>query len=944
MRHVAPPPRARPLVVTNAPTWGRQGDVFSSGRSATAGHGGAAMVTVGGVLQQGSSAQARAGSPSAPPRASSATLLHSGAAVSAGLPGTPQQQQQRQQQQQQQVPQQLQQPQQQFGFQSVSVGPTRLEDRHDRQSQPGSYSSSCTSSFASNQPPRPLIDGEVTGIGRYQFVVGEVIGEGAYARVWVARLGTSDGEEIAIKEMRCGQGPGILPDATVQRAMFEIQAMQRLVLEDEGSTGDAPRVDICAPRVVDHQFWQLGPEMPRAYICRVAMTRRRGQPLVSWLETRAAKKTFQPPYSSEMDDVSLYCTSFMEAANAAFTMLAQLGPTFERLNSKIALHRDVNARNLLVYSPMDADPNEVTPGAAPSDASQLEFSVVDFGSSTDAKAWLGSGEGSWQQENPTGDARYWGPANWVRFLGGARALAQEPGLLRQYTRRLDLFAVAICALEVMAKLHTAECPSEAALRVIQRGNRSFELTLVQILQSIRMSWSAYWSYAIRSFDQLAEYSRLVCLGDQARAGQTWQDLTRAGIPEDLRARLHALCGDLSRLSEEITHLGPAAGAWSHVGDLASTLREMTHESSALEWPELNARLSQPLPSLIDGSQIMREAEAPAAPLDPIPVVPPFSATVAAVRAAAAAAAASGHAGSGLPTGQGLSANVAPANTATSFYGDPWPDSLAEVANGITTPAVPQMGGGASVSTYAGTSHLANDVQSAGDFSESTSHSNFQEMESTASSTQNCDPVAKAIANAMHPRSHLVDLPRETPSGYATGSSLQVEGGITAPQHEPAGRPSSVSRSPAPSVIVATLQSDAVQGSPCSRTASPPLSTAAMPPPLQSQQSPPHVPVNTPISVQAYTGPTRAAATSDAKMVQNYSSEGRTDAEREHEALRILRQVESEVRTLKRWYTEAIEAMRSPPFPTWNAQGSTPPLGGTGAGTSTSLRSVAASRS
>jgi hypothetical protein len=38
-------------------------------------------------------------------------------------------------------------------------------------------------------------------------------------------------------------------------------------------------------------------------------------------------------------------------------------------------------------------------------------------------------------------------------------------------------------------------------------------------------------------------------------------------------------------------------------------------------------------------------------------------------------------------------------------------------------------------------------------------------------------------------------------------------------------------------------------------------------------------------------------------------------EREHEALRILRQVESEVRTLKRWYTEAIEAMRSPnPFP------------------------------
>lgn len=40
-------------------------------------------------------------------------------------------------------------------------------------------------------------------------------------------------------------------------------------------------------------------------------------------------------------------------------------------------------------------------------------------------------------------------------------------------------------------------------------------------------------------------------------------------------------------------------------------------------------------------------------------------------------------------------------------------------------------------------------------------------------------------------------------------------------------------------------------------------------------------------------------------------------EHEHEALRILRQVEAEVRTLKKWYTEAIEAMRAPPFPAWS---------------------------
>ena len=34
-------------------------------------------------------------------------------------------------------------------------------------------------------------------------------------------------------------------------------------------------------------------------------------------------------------------------------------------------------------------------------------------------------------------------------------------------------------------------------------------------------------------------------------------------------------------------------------------------------------------------------------------------------------------------------------------------------------------------------------------------------------------------------------------------------------------------------------------------------------------------------------------------------------DREHEALRILKEVEAEVRMLKQWYSEAIEAMSSP---------------------------------
>merc|ERR1712232_1163762 len=58
-----------------------------------------------------------------------------------------------------------------------------------------------------------------------------------------------------------------------------------------------------------------------------------------------------------------------------------------------------------------------------------------------------------------------------------------------------------------------------------------------------------------------------------------------------------------------------------------------------------------------------------------------------------------------------------------------------------------------------------------------------------------------------------------------------------------------------------------------------------------------------------------AAAVEAAKYEQYAGQERggqvSDAEsRNMEALRILRQVETEVRTLKRWYTEAIDTMRA----------------------------------
>jgi len=250
--------------------------------------------------------------------------------------------------------------------------------------------------------PPPLAIGQVVSIGPISFVVGCVLGEGTYARVWSARRapingslpppeeGGAEEDEVAIKEMRCGRGPGILPDATLQHTLYEVQVMKRLA-----ALGSAQ--EIAAPRILSHQVWPL-PASPGAFLCRMAMTRRKGQPLGEWLEAWTTRATASAGPGGSCKSTT-YCASFLSAAGAMRRMLVQLTPTFARLNGNVAYHRDVNVRNLLVH-PCSNDDRGLPC------LKSLEFSVVDFGASMDMRAWAGNGEGSWQTENPTGDARY----------------------------------------------------------------------------------------------------------------------------------------------------------------------------------------------------------------------------------------------------------------------------------------------------------------------------------------------------------------------------------------------------------------------------------------------------------------------------------------------------------------------------------------------------------
>lgn len=732
-------------------------------------------------------------------------------------------------------------------------------------------------------PPQQINEGEVTMVGRLCLRMSKAIGEGAYARVFAARAeGYLDGKEVAVKEMRCGQGAGILPDASMQRARFEIKVMQLMC--DYPQSREVRQEEIRVPQLLDHQFWDLAPSEPGAFLCRVAMTRQRGQALVSWLQDRAKKL---PSPDRPAAEPASYSMSFLHAAAAAREMLVQLTPTFAKLNSSIAMHRDVNARNILVFSPSDSDPYQLSPGSAPCDASSIEFTLLDFGSSIDVQAWTSDGgEGSWHVENPTGDARYWGPASWRRFLHGAESLAQEAAMKRQYVRRLDVFALAVCALELIAKLHTEELSQEDILAC----SRDPQAGLVAGIARFQRSWSNYWDLAVGSFEKLAEYSQLVCMGDQMQSNQVWQELLNRDIPILLRERLHELCDDLLSLAnlcrrscqrgaplrswDEATE----GDAWAEIGEALEAIRDMIHEDSSLEWRDLSARLSRrELPNPAPASVSNRS----------IGVLPP---------------------GDTAPRSLAEMASLAfSTSSATSMA---WPPD-ANLALRATSPSKSPEISSSYCPRYAVSGeprHACRD--SASPPPRASACLEARRLEEHA--TVHTPPVALQLGDH-----HASDVVRSALPGRSTAHGSPGSGIEFSARGDPAGNslavaaqrplaappPVAVSSLPPSAPALVTPRGGAVLPQ---RSSSPNYMARFSPSPPSHSHAP------AAWSSSCRTPPPGPAATGRQSLPGTYlQGSPVASGEQDQHSIRALRQVESEVRQLKQWYSDAIHAMRQP---------------------------------
>lgn len=374
------------------------------------------------------------------------------------------------------------------------VGPVATEDPEPEEMQGGS--------------PEPLERGVVLelGGGRSCRLTGP-LGAGSFGTVWAAEVLSSrrpeaagdakDPEEgsweLAVKEIICQSQQ----DLAVAR--LEAELLRRLGPEELQGRETCPAAR-CAflrqphiiqedriPVLVSSMTETLGTELWRV---RLAMTRVPGVPLDRYFEEQRKRGISQASTvcssgssggDASLNSIGSGCSAkarrFLEACHIARELVSQLSPVLGRIAS-VAYHRDVNSHNIMV------------------DATRLRFGLVDFGLAVDIAKWRGPiGASSWHLVDIGGDCRYWPMSAWLQFECGWQELAKYPTLAAEYRTRLDLHALGLVALQVVATLCPLSGPDEP------------ETGLPEGVTALLVAWRQYWDDATRLWARLLQCFR-----------------------------------------------------------------------------------------------------------------------------------------------------------------------------------------------------------------------------------------------------------------------------------------------------------------------------------------------------------------------------------------------------------------------------------------------------
>lgn len=253
---------------------------------------------------------------------------------------------------------------------------------------------------------------------------------GSFGMVWGAqRLEEEESTgSVVIKETLC-QGP---EDKEPARETYEYKLLQEL---SEVSKKDSSA--LCAlsriPAFVDSLAELVGPSLWRV---RFAMGRVPGVPMDNFIIKRLEERRVSEESGKDLTSKAAKQHQFTDACHFAKELVSQLAPTLAQI-SKLAIHRDVNSRNVLV----DGSPENPI------------FYLVDFGLAVSSDAWFGpSSPDSFHNVDIGGDCRYWPASGWLMFLGGYDEMKKYPVLEFEYSHLLDLHALGVIAMQGLAAL------------------------------------------------------------------------------------------------------------------------------------------------------------------------------------------------------------------------------------------------------------------------------------------------------------------------------------------------------------------------------------------------------------------------------------------------------------------------------------------------------------
>lgn len=353
--------------------------------------------------------------------------------------------------------------------------------------------------------PDVYLPGTEVVIGGYRFRCTGVLGRGSFSEVWSGEeVGVQEPLEVALKDINCQA------KSDLQQALFEANMLLSFASGASCSYArGAPPPQLRIPRYLSHRVDPRKGQSGEGWRVRMAMTRVPGEPLDSFL-----KRT--PPSGQDVQ------SAVRRGCMLAMQMIRQLAPTLETVSSK-AVHRDVNAHNVLISDAIDggcfvgcAEPEEA--------ASRANFWLIDFGLAVDSTTW----STAWREADIGGDCRYWPQSSWFVSFWGADEIAAKRELCAQYINRLDIFGLGITALELLCTTaldgsNAAGCQTGAA-----DGLRGSWRRLLD-------AWTKYWTDVTRWHTMI--YRVFSQGGD---VGPLYQELAKERVVEKILTRMASI--------------------------------------------------------------------------------------------------------------------------------------------------------------------------------------------------------------------------------------------------------------------------------------------------------------------------------------------------------------------------------------------------------------------